>query len=54
MNVSRLRPLRGSMVVEANYFLEVENLLDLSHLDYLHLGSIANGGLTTGTFKAEQ
>jgi phenylpropionate dioxygenase-like ring-hydroxylating dioxygenase large terminal subunit len=48
------RTVRGSMVVDANYFLEVENLLDLSHLDYLHLGSIANGGLTTGTFTADQ
>lgn len=41
-------------VVKANYMLEIDNLLDLSHLDYVHLGTISNGSFTDGTFKAWQ
>ena len=46
--------IRGTTHVNAHYFLEVDNLLDLSHLDYVHLGSIANGGLTTGKYSCHQ
>lgn len=41
-------------VVKANYTLEIDNLLDLSHLDYVHLATISNGSFTDGTFKTWQ
>jgi phenylpropionate dioxygenase-like ring-hydroxylating dioxygenase large terminal subunit len=38
-------------LVKANYMLEIDNLLDLSHLDYVHLGTISNGSFSEGVFK---
>lgn len=33
----------GYLQVEANYQLEVDNILDLSHIDYVHEGSLGGG-----------
>jgi vanillate O-demethylase monooxygenase subunit len=45
---------KGTTYVNANYQLEVDNLLDLSHLDYVHLGTISNGAVTKGEYQMEQ
>jgi len=41
-------------LVKANYMLEIDNLLDLSHLDYVHLSTISAGSFTDGVFKTWQ
>lgn len=38
----------------ANYQLYVDNLLDLSHVDYLHAGSLGGGSLTRTAPKLEE
>ncbi len=44
----------GTTYMAANYTLEIDNLLDLSHLDHLHPGGPSNGHLTDGSYKAWQ
>jgi vanillate O-demethylase monooxygenase subunit len=44
----------GVTYMAANYALEIDNLLDLSHLDHLHPGGPSNGHLTDGVYKAWQ
>jgi phenylpropionate dioxygenase-like ring-hydroxylating dioxygenase large terminal subunit len=50
----RVHKFFGLTHMEANYALEIDNLLDLSHLDYLHPGGLSNGHLHDGTYKAWQ
>ncbi len=40
--------------IEANYKLIVDNLLDLSHVAYLHVGTLGNQGSTTAEIKVEE
>jgi phenylpropionate dioxygenase-like ring-hydroxylating dioxygenase large terminal subunit len=44
----------GVTYMSANYKLEIDNLLDLSHLDHLHPGGLSNGHLGDGVYKAWQ
>ncbi len=44
----------GVTYMSANYKLEIDNLLDLSHLDHLHPGGLSNGHLGDGIYKAWQ
>jgi vanillate O-demethylase monooxygenase subunit len=44
----------GVTYMAANYTLEIDNLLDLSHLDHLHPGGLSNGHLGDGVYKAWQ
>jgi len=46
--------IAGVTPLAANYTLEIDNLLDLSHLDHLHPGGPSNGHLTDGVYKASQ
>jgi phenylpropionate dioxygenase-like ring-hydroxylating dioxygenase large terminal subunit len=39
------RAVRGFTHVQANYLLEADNLLDLSHIDFVHSGSIGAGAM---------
>lgn len=50
----RFDVIRGRTPIQANYTLEIDNLMDLSHLDYLHLATIGNGSLSVGEYKAWQ
>ena len=43
--------ISGVTAMAANYLLEIDNLMDLSHLDYLHLATIGNGSLSIGEYK---
>jgi vanillate O-demethylase monooxygenase subunit len=45
---------RGLTHVKANYTLEIDNLLDLSHLDFVHAKTISNGLVTSGDYKVYQ
>lgn len=44
----------GTTYVKANFELESDNLLDLSHLDYVHTATIAQDLSKVGTFSVEQ
>src|ERR1043165_1918502 len=37
---------RGYLPTQCHYELLVDNILDLTHADYLHAGSLGNGSLT--------
>jgi len=45
---------KGTTYVKANYTLEIDNLLDLSHLDFVHAKTISNGCVTEGQYKVYQ
>ena len=45
---------RGLTHIKANYTLEIDNLLDLSHLDFVHAKTISNGQVTQGRYKVYQ
>jgi vanillate O-demethylase monooxygenase subunit len=45
---------RGSIVVEASYVLFGENLLDLSHIEYLHDGILGSAGQNRGQVEVTQ
>jgi vanillate O-demethylase monooxygenase subunit len=45
---------RGLTYVRANYTLEIDNLLDLSHLDFVHAKTISNGKVTEGKYDVYQ
>lgn len=45
---------RGLTYVRANYTLEIDNLLDLSHLDFVHAKTISNGLVTSGEYNVYQ
>ena len=46
--------VRGQMEVEANYELVTDNLLDLSHVEFLHPFLASPGNAERTTFRAEQ
>ena len=49
-----LRSIHGHFVVEASYELEVDNLLDLSHPEFLHASSIGSAGHHSAQYEAFQ
>lgn len=50
----KLDVIFGRTHVAANYQLEVDNLMDLSHLDHLHMGGLGNGSLSIGDYRPWQ
>jgi vanillate O-demethylase monooxygenase subunit len=44
----------GYTHINASYTLEIDNLLDLSHLDYVHPTTLSNGEIVGGEFKVYQ
>ncbi|MDB5688594.1 MAG: aromatic ring-hydroxylating dioxygenase subunit alpha [Sphingomonas bacterium] len=45
---------RGTTHMQANYLLEIDNLLDLSHLDFVHPTTLSNGAIASGAYKVWQ
>jgi len=45
---------KGLTYLKANYLLEIDNLLDLSHLDFVHAKTISNGCVTEGQYDVYQ
>jgi phenylpropionate dioxygenase-like ring-hydroxylating dioxygenase large terminal subunit len=45
---------RGLTHIAANYTLELDNLLDLSHLDFVHPTTLSNGEITGGEYRVYQ
>jgi phenylpropionate dioxygenase-like ring-hydroxylating dioxygenase large terminal subunit len=45
---------RGSTHINANYTLELDNLLDLSHLDFVHPTTLSNGEIVGGEYNVYQ
>ena len=45
---------QGLTYIKANYTLEIDNLLDLSHLDFVHAKTISNGKVTEGRYNVYQ
>lgn len=45
---------RRSMMVGANYQLESDNIMDLSHIQFLHPGSLGSSAVQDGETKVEQ
>jgi vanillate O-demethylase monooxygenase subunit len=45
---------KGTTYLKANYLLEIDNLLDLSHLDFVHAKTISNGCVTEGQYDVYQ
>lgn len=45
---------RGLTRIRANYMLEIDNLLDLSHLDFVHAKTLSNGLVTSGKYNVYQ
>jgi vanillate O-demethylase monooxygenase subunit len=48
------RPASGYTRVRAHYELVVDNLMDLSHAEYLHPGNLGPGNLAAGEFTVNQ
>lgn len=46
------RPASGYMHVGVNYELMIDNLLDLSHAEFIHSGNLGPGNLAQGKFEA--
>jgi phenylpropionate dioxygenase-like ring-hydroxylating dioxygenase large terminal subunit len=45
---------RGTTHMQANYLLEIDNLLDLSHLDFVHPTTLSNGAIASGAYRVWQ
>jgi vanillate O-demethylase monooxygenase subunit len=45
---------KGLTYLKGNYMLEIDNLLDLSHLDFVHAKTISNGCVTEGQYDVYQ
>lgn len=45
---------RGTTHIKANYTLELDNLLDLSHLDFVHPTTLSNGEIVGGEYNVYQ
>lgn len=45
---------KGLTYIKANYLLEIDNLLDLSHLDFVHANTISNKAVTQADYKVYQ
>lgn len=40
--------------VKSNYLLEVDNIMDLSHIEFLHASTLGSGGVATGEYRCTQ
>lgn len=40
--------------VKANYLLELDNLMDLSHVNFIHLGSLGHASMRTGEVRVKE
>ncbi len=38
--------------VKSNYALEIDNIMDLSHIEFLHASTLGAGGVAAGTYRA--
>ncbi|WP_404478491.1 Rieske 2Fe-2S domain-containing protein [Novosphingobium sp. BL-52-GroH] len=45
---------QGYLNVKAGYELEIENILDLSHIEFLHADTLGSGKVSTGKYEAKQ
>ncbi|HEY3656330.1 MAG TPA: aromatic ring-hydroxylating dioxygenase subunit alpha [Steroidobacteraceae bacterium] len=48
------RPASGYLRVAAHYEIVLDNLMDLSHLEFLHRGNLGAGNFATGEFTVNQ
>jgi vanillate O-demethylase monooxygenase subunit len=46
--------VRRYLHVRSSYVLEIENILDLSHIAYLHPTTFGSGGVSKGEFESSQ
>jgi len=54
MTSPSFRTLSGSIYVRSNYELIADNLLDLSHVEYLHAGGLGSEAIKTGKTEVTQ
>ena len=54
MNMPGLRTVHSYLKADYRYDILVDNLLDLSHTDYLHVGSFTNGACARSETRVEQ
>lgn len=40
--------------VKSNYLLEIDNIMDLSHIEFLHASTLGSGGVARGEYQATQ
>jgi len=40
--------------VKSNYMLEIDNIMDLSHIEFLHASTLGAGGVAAGDYRATQ
>ncbi len=40
--------------VRSNYVLEIDNIMDLSHTEFLHATTLGSSGISQGTYRAER
>jgi phenylpropionate dioxygenase-like ring-hydroxylating dioxygenase large terminal subunit len=45
---------QGYLHVKANYELEIENILDLSHIEFLHPTTLGSGMVSAGRYESKQ
>lgn len=45
---------QGYLTVKANYELEIENILDLSHIEFLHPTTLGSGMVSAGRYESRQ
>jgi len=49
-----LRTIHGHFVVKCDYRVEMDNLMDLTHPEFLHADSIGSGGLKAAKYEVKQ
>lgn len=54
LTANEFRTLRGVIGVESNYELIVDNLMDLSHVEYLHAGGLGSEAIKRGMIEVTQ
>ena len=45
---------KGYLTVKANYELEIENILDLSHIEFLHADTLGSNQVSSGKYECQQ
>ncbi len=45
---------KGYLHVRTSYLLEIDNILDLSHIEFLHATTLGSGGVSKGTYRASK
>lgn len=45
---------KGYLHVRTGYLLEIDNILDLSHIEFLHAATLGSGGISKGTYRASR